>query len=83
MIDLDPIAVDKALMAAGDERAKHARNEQERGREAEAHGEPHKAKLAHKHAWALRQQADGLWEAAALVRKMTDPEPLDSGEGNR
>jgi len=62
-------ATDQRLMAAGDARLKKARDEQERARECRAHGETRKAEIADDHAWALRNQAEGLWEAAAIVRR--------------
>ena len=62
-------AIDQRLMAAGDDRVKKARDEQERARECRAHGETRKADLANRHASALRNQAEGLWEAAEIVRR--------------
>ena len=67
-------SIDKALMLAGDERAKKAHNELERARECRAHDEKRAAELAEGHAWALRNQADGLWEAAQIVRRIADAE---------
>ena len=65
-------AIDKRLMAAGDEQVEKARNEQERARECRAHGEKRVADLADEYAWALRNQADGWWSAAAIVRRMVE-----------
>jgi hypothetical protein len=65
-------AIHQRLMAAGDERVQKARDEQERARECRACGEARKGEMADDHAWALRNQADGLWEAAAIVRRIRD-----------
>lgn len=60
------------VMGVGDARVKKARDEQERGRELAAHHELRQSQLAHDHAWALRNQADGLWEAANAIRALAE-----------
>jgi hypothetical protein len=59
-----------ALMKAGDARSLKAVSESARGRELKKVGADRQAKLARDHAWSLHNQADGLWEAAAIVREL-------------
>jgi hypothetical protein len=74
-------AIDQSLMAAGDQRVQKARDEQVRAQECEAHGETREAELAYDYGWALRCQADGLWEAAAIVRRISAPSDVSVGVG--
>jgi len=74
---IDQLSVDLALMAAGDERSKKASSERDRGLELRKEGEEHKSELAHDYAWTLRNQAAGLWEAAAIVRQMAETAEKD------
>jgi hypothetical protein len=71
---------EKAVMSAGDARSEKARSEQERGRSLGRDGEREKSQLAHDHAWALRNQADGLWEAAHTIRALRSSSPEGSTE---
>ena len=41
-----------------------------------------KAELARKHAWALRNQADGLFEAVELLIELSGMEPTKHPEDN-
>lgn len=69
---MDADEVNRRLMAAGDERSAKAQSERDRGQALRADGKTRQAELASGHAWALRNQADGLWEAASIVRRMAE-----------
>ena len=71
----------KALMAAGDERSVKAASELERARLCRDEDEDRKAKMADNHAWALRNQASGLWEAAHIIAALS-PTPTDQQQGS-
>lgn len=69
-----------ALMKRGDERRDKATAELERGHALSREGDKRKGQLAIDHAWSIRNQADGLWEAAHLVRDLeTDVSGGDRG----
>jgi hypothetical protein len=57
-------------MRTGDARIEEARSEQDRGRSLRP--DRRKVQLAEDHAWALRNQADGLWEAASSIRALLE-----------